>query len=438
MVKMNKGLLLMLSLLMLLVIAGCGSAETEGEASDGNEGDNSGEEAETQEVKELTFAARAGAMADALKAIVPMYEEEAGVKVNVLDMPYDNLKESVVLDVRNNGGAYDLVMMDDPWMPEFGQGDMLVELEEYFPDGLDEDFIDKAVALGKEPYDTGKLIAVPLIGNVQMFYYRNDLLEKYNLSAPKTWDDVVSNAEVIVEKEADVYGYAVRGQRGNPIVSDYLPLFWGYGGVVIDENNEPQVNSEAGIKAMETYLKLKELSPKGVETFDSDQIATALTQGQIGMTIAWPSWVSQVDNPESSTVVGKIDFSAIPGQDGNASAMIGNWMLGIPKSSKNVEAAVEFMKWVSSADIQKEMAKEGGGAPTRTSLYSDAELTEIYRHYPAQLDALEHSVARPRTPKWSQIEDVWGMYLSQILVGQIEVEDGLNQANEEIKGILNR
>ena len=384
----------------------------------------------------LTLAARAGAMGDALTESAKRYEEITGVKVQVVCMPYAELKETAVLDVRNNAGAYDLVMLDDQWMPEFSQGKLLTNLDEYFKDGLDDDFIENCVALCRDPYGKGSLFAVPAIGNVTMFYYRHDLLKKYNLDPPKTWDDVIKIAEIITKDEPDTYGYVVRGQRGNPIVADYLPVFWAYGGEVLDENMKPSVNSEAGIKAMETYLKLKELSPKGCETFDSDQIATALTQGQIAMTIAWPSWVSQVDNPQSSKVVGKIEFLAVPGQTKDSAAMIGNWLLGIPKTSRNKDQAVEFAKWVISPEAQKAMALMGGGAPTRKSLYNDPDLTAKYRHYPAQLSALEHSVARPRTPYWSQIEDVWGLYLSQILVGQIGVREGLDKANKEIEKIL--
>jgi multiple sugar transport system substrate-binding protein len=322
-------------------------------------------------------------------------------------------------------------------MPEFGEGKLLTNLDNYFPNGLDSDFVEKSVALGKHPYGTGSLYAVPMVGNVQLFYYRKDLLDKYNLTPPKTWDDVLKIAKLITEKEApNVYGYVIRGQRGNPIVSDFLPVFWAYGGEVLDENNKPHVNSEAGIKAMETYLKLKKYSPKGVETFDTDQIANALTQGQVAMTIAWPAWVSKVDNPESSKVVGKIDFSVVPGQVKDSAAMIGNWLLGIPSTSNNKEEAVKFLKWVTSKEVQKEMALKFGVPPTRKSLYNDKELVEKYRYYPSQLDALEHSVARPRTPYWSQIEDVWGLYLSQIVSGQIGIKEGLDKANSEIEKIL--
>lgn len=420
-------------LISMIVLTAC---NTDSSSSAKEETSNKDTAKASAESVELTIAARAGSMADALTEVVKQYEEKTGNKVQVNAMPYDNLKETVVLDVRNNSGAFDLVMIDDPWMPEFAEAKLLTNLDSYFPDGLDSDFVQKSVALGKVPYETGSTYAVPLIGNVQMFFYRNDLVEKYDVEAPKTWDDVLTFAETIKDEEPETFGYALRGQRGNPIVSNYLPLFWAYGGKVLDENMKPQVNTEAGVKAMEMYMKLKETGPKGVETFDSDQIATSLTQGQVAMTIAWPSWVSEVDNKENSNVVGKVNFSAVPSQESDATAMIGNWLLGIPRTSQNADAAAAFLEWVTSAETQKEMTTLGAGAPTRVSVYEDPELVEQYRHFPAQLEALQNSVARPRTSKWSKMEDSWGMYLSQILAGQLDIKEGLDKANEELEGIL--
>lgn len=396
----------------------------------------SGSKSTTGDTSQIVVAARAGAMSDALETLAEEYKEKEGVTVKITALPYDSLKEKIVLDVRNKSGAYDLVMMDDPWMPEFGESGLLTSLDDYFKDGTDEDFIQRCVDLCRVPYKTGSLYALPLVGNVQMFFYRKDLFSKYNLEQPKNWDDVLKGAKVITEKEADTYGYVLRGQRGNPVVSNYIPLFWAYGGEVLDKNGKPQVNSEAGVKAMETYLALKELAPVGVETFDSDQIATALTQGQVAMTIAWPSWVSKVDNKESSKVAGKIEFGPVPGQVKDSAAVIGNWLLGVPTTSKNKETAVEFLKWVTGKEAEKKMAQAGGGVPTRTSLYNDKDLISQYRHFPAQLEALNHSVARPRTPLWSKIEDTWGLYLSQIVSGEVDIKEGLDKANAELEKIM--
>lgn len=419
--KMKKFLsIVMVALLLSSMVAGCAK---------------SGSKEASKKPQEIVLAARAGSMADALETLAADYESETGVKVKITALPYDSLKEKIVLDVRNNSCAFDLVMMDDPWMPEFGESNILLPLGDYFKDGVDSDFIQKSLDLCKVPYGTGELHALPLVGNVQMFFYRKDLFEQYNLD-PTTWDSVLEAAKIIKEKEGDTFGYALRGQRGNPVVANYIPLFWAYGGSVLDDNMKANVNTEAGIKSMEMYLALKETGPVGVETFDSDQIATALTQGTTAMTIAWPSWVAKVDNEENSKVVGKIEFAAVPGAVKDSAAMIGNWLLGVPKTSKNADASVDFLKWVTGKDAEKKMALAGGGVPTRKSLYQDEELVAKYRHFPSQLDALEHSVARPRTPLWSKIEDTWGLYLSAIVAGDMDIKEGLDKANEEINKIL--
>ncbi len=415
-----------MTLVMLMVltsVVGCSKGDKKDSASKNS-------------AKEIVVAARAGAMADALEVLAGKYKEETGTKVKITAMPYDALKEKIVLDVHNNSGAFDLVMMDDPWMPEFGEAGMLANLDTYFKDGVDDDFVKNSIKLCQVPYGTGSLYALPLVGNVQMFFYRKDLFEKYNLDEPKTWEQVIDSAMIIKDKEPDTFGYVLRGQRGNPVVTNYVPLFWAFGGKVLDDQMQPQVNSEAGVKAMEVFLKLKESGPKGVETFDSDQIATALTQGTAAMTIAWPSWVAKVDNPENSKVAGKIEFSAVPSGVSDSAAMIGNWLLAVPKTSNNKDTAVDFLKWVTGKEAEKEMALAGGGVPTRISLYNDTDLVAKYRHFPAQLDALQHSVARPRTPLWSKIEDVWGLHLSLIVSGDVSIKEGLDRANEEINKVI--
>ncbi|PRX19653.1 carbohydrate ABC transporter substrate-binding protein (CUT1 family) [Orenia metallireducens] len=390
-----------------------------------------------EEVKEIIVAARTGSMAKSLEELSKEYQQESGTKVVITALPYSSLYEKVSMDIRSRSGAFDVIMMDDPWMPEFGQKGFLTPLDQYFPEGPDQDFIDKSIALCKYPYAKGKLVALPLVGNVQLFFYRKDLIEKYQLAKPKSWDDVLTAAEVITKKEQGTYGYTIRGQRGNPVVSNYLPLFWGYGAKVFDDKMNPQVNSAEAKAALKAYLKLKDLGPKGVEAYNSDQIATALTQGRTAMTVAWPSWVSMVDDPSKSKVVGKVDFAVMPTTDkADSAAMIGNWLLGIPASSEHKKEAAKFLKWVTSKKSQKKMALVGGGVPTRVSLYQDQELVEKYRQFPTQLKSLQHSVARPRTPLWNKIEDQWGLYLSKIISKELDIDTGLEKANQAIAKII--
>src|SRR5438477_5697224 len=73
-----------------------------------------------QKPAKLTIAAVQGNEDAALKAVAPLYEQKTGIKIEIVEFPYDQLYEKLVTTFKANSATYDLVMMDDPWMPKFG------------------------------------------------------------------------------------------------------------------------------------------------------------------------------------------------------------------------------------------------------------------------------------------------------------------------------
>src|SRR5829696_446283 len=69
--------------------------------------------------KELTLAVNSGVEGEALKQAARDYEAETGVRVQIVEFPYANLFEKELVDLTARSGAYDLVMLDDPWFPRF-------------------------------------------------------------------------------------------------------------------------------------------------------------------------------------------------------------------------------------------------------------------------------------------------------------------------------
>ena len=115
--------------------------------------------------------------------------------------------------------------------------------------------------------------------------------------------------------------------------------------------------------------------------------------------------------------------------------MIGNWMMGVTANAKQPELAAQFLTFITSSEIQKAMV-EHGGVPTRKSVYLDQELAAQYKHFPTQLEALQNSVARPRTAKWSRVEEALGTELSAAIAGTKSVESALSDANQAINQIM--
>ncbi|MBV8588179.1 MAG: sugar ABC transporter substrate-binding protein [Verrucomicrobia bacterium] len=61
----------------------------------------------------------------------------------------------------------------------------------------------------------GKLYGVPYNTNVRVLLYRKDLFQKYNLSVPKTWEELLKDASTISEKESGVAGLGLCTKQGS-------------------------------------------------------------------------------------------------------------------------------------------------------------------------------------------------------------------------------
>ena len=156
--------------------------------------------------KHLTLAVVSGVEGEALKQAAIDYEKQTGTHIEIAEFPYTNLFEKELIDLKARTGAYDLIMLDDPWFPRFAHEKVLTELtpllQKRGKSGPDSDFVATSLALCREPYQTGALYALPYVGNSQLFFYRKDLFEKYLINPPATWDEVLAAAKTIQEKES--------------------------------------------------------------------------------------------------------------------------------------------------------------------------------------------------------------------------------------------
>ena len=185
-----------------------------------------------------------GVEGDALKQAALDYEAQTGMHIEIAEFPYPNLFEKELIDLKARTGAYDLIMLDDPWFPRFANEQLLTDLtpllQKRGQSGPDSDFVGTSLALCRHPYETGPLYALPYVGNSQLFFYRKDLFEKHSLKEPATWNDVLAAAKTIHEKETAganggrIYGYVMRAAQGNAAVADFMPIFWAFGGEMFD------------------------------------------------------------------------------------------------------------------------------------------------------------------------------------------------------------
>jgi multiple sugar transport system substrate-binding protein len=379
--------------------------------------------------KTLTVAVNAGVEGTALKTAAREWGELRNTRIEVVELPYANLFEKESLDLQSRTGAYDVIMMDDPWFPKLVADSGLASL----PRPPDADFLASTLAVCR---NAGNVYALPYVGNSQLFFYRKDLFEKYKLGPPDRWKNVLEAARTIGAGEK-MYGYVMRAAPGNSAVTDFMPLLWAFGGDIFDAQGKPNLTSPEALDALHFMLELGKFSPPGYAGFNADEVSAHLLQATAAMSINWPSWIAAMDDPLKSKIPGKIEFAQMPSGRLPGVAELGSWLLAVPSASPNRAAAFDFIYWATDAP-QLTQAALRGNPPTRRSVFLSPDLLKKFRAFPAQLAALEGARPRPRTMQWNEIENAFGVALSQANSGAMSPEDAMRQANEEIKAIVER
>jgi len=390
----------------------------------------------------LTIAAVQGVEDTGLKALAPMYTAKTGVKINIVEAPYADLYTKLVNAFSANDATYDLAMMDDPWMPKFGTMGALTPLE---PLGVqkDPDVAQVVWDVGTWPPPRGPvppsekdktkaLLGVTIVGNVEMFMWRKDITP----TGPASYDEVLANAKA--QNKSNVAGYIIRGKATNPVVADFLPILWSFGGDVFDENWNVVFDNDKSLAAVKFLVDdLKSVAQAGPDTTDAADRDKVMATGQGYESSVWPGEINTAVLGEGTTVTGKVGFEPIPkGPSGNGVGMMGNWMLGIPKASKNQQAAADFIKWMLQADTQKTYA-QNGGIPSRTSVLKDASLQAANPYFSVLADALQAPPNwRPRTDQWNAVETIMGTELNKALAGQESAQDVVTNASKQIRALM--
>ena len=395
-------------MLIFCCIGGCSFSKSEGITISGK--------------STITIAARDGSHTDVINAVKADFEAENNCTVNVVSLSADDIRSTSIEDSKNSNGIYDIIMIDDPLMPEYVEKKIIRNLTQLgYQD--DDDFVEKSKLLGKDPYPLGATYAIPFSGNVQLIFYNPDNINGEELG---NWYDILSQCKNANER--GVKGYAIRGQAGNPIVSDFLPIMWAFGGDIFDDSGNVILDSKESRDALEFYCELY----KTGSNYEKDDLIKAVSEGDASIALGWPSWFITGDGPCASS-------APVPGKrDGTAKLLatgeIGNWLLGITSNSSNPELALKLAEYLTSPDVQRQAIKYGG-VPTRKSIFRDQKILDQYPYF-AQINAgTNNSRVRPRTILWSEIEDVFGAELVKCINEEQSVDATITGASAAITSL---
>lgn len=292
----------------------------------------------------------------------------------------------------------------------------------------------------------GKLLAMPWFTDAGLMFYRKDLLEKYGIKAPQTWEEMAVAARKIQDGEraagnADFQGFVFQAKAYEGLTCDAVEWISSYnGGNIVNDKGEITVNNPNAAKALKTAASwIGSIAPQGVLNYAEEEARGVFQNGNAAFMRNWPyAW--SLGNGADSKIKGKIGVMPLPkgGADGKNAATLGGWQLSVSKYSKNPEAAASLVMYMTSPEVQKERAIKGSYNPTIASLYKDKAVLDANPFFGSLYEVFTSAVPRPATAtgaKYPEVSAAFWNATHDVLSGKASAEDSLKKLEAKLKQV---
>jgi arabinogalactan oligomer/maltooligosaccharide transport system substrate-binding protein len=367
------------------------------------------------------------------QALVKQFEAaNKDIKVKYVNVPFDQAQNK--FDTAAGAkGAPDVLRSEVGWTPAFAKKGYFLPL-----DGT-EALADQAKFqpnLIKQAQYEGKTYGVPLVTDTLALVYNKALFKKAGITeAPKTWDELKSDAAKIAAK-AKVDGYWGSTQ------AYYAQTFlYGEGTDTVDASAKKiTVDSPAAKKAYGTWLST--FSGKGLHKADTTadayaHIQDAFVNGKVAAIIQGPWEITNFYKGSAFTDKSNLGIATVPaGSTGKAGAPTGGHNLSVYAGSDQAHqaAALKFLKFMTSAKSQETIALKNSTLPTRDDAYTaQVKADPGIAGYQGVLAAAQ---PRPALPEYSSLWGPLDTELPKVAGGKESLDKGLSNAELAIAKLV--
>ncbi|MFD1828415.1 MULTISPECIES: extracellular solute-binding protein [Streptomyces] len=406
---------------LALAVTACGG----GDGGDGGKGAD-GELSGTVEFWDTSGDAEK----DFFKKVAEEFEKEhPKVDVKYVNVPFGEASNKFKNAAGGGAGAPDVMRTEVAWVADFASLGYLAPLDGTPAAEGKDDFLPQA--WGSTQYD-GKTYAVPQVIDTLALFYNKELLEKAGVEVPGSVEEIkASTGKFSKEGVTPLY---LRGDDPYFV----LPFLYGEGGDMLDADAKKiTIDDEPGVKAFEVMKDLVDSKAAITDTTDGwENMQKAFKDGKVAMMLNGP-WAIE-DTLAGSRFKGKEDnlgVAPVPAGSAGQGAPQGGHNYSVYAGSDNLDASYEFVKYMSSAEVQKRTTEELNLLPTRTSVYEeqavkDNQMVQFFK------PAVDKAVERPWIAEGNSLFEPLRVQLAEVLTGRTEPEEAAKKAGEEYAELL--
>ncbi|HTU52765.1 MAG TPA: ABC transporter substrate-binding protein [Acetobacteraceae bacterium] len=249
----------------------------------------------------------------------------------------------------------------------------------------------------------GRLVSLPWFTNAGVLYYRRDLLAKYGLTPPQTWEQLGREAAIIQKRQREAgdsrfWGYVFQGQAYEGLTCDALEWVASYGGgTFVAPDGKITADNPNALKAIAWAAStVGTIAPEGVLNYEEEDARGVFQSGNAAFMRNWPYAWALAQSP-GSPVRDKVGVEPLPSGTvgGPHVGALGGGNLAVSRFSRHPAEAASLARFMTSYAEQKYRAIHGSFNPTIPALYHDPEVLKASPFFGTLLPTFEGAVARP-------------------------------------------
>jgi multiple sugar transport system substrate-binding protein len=337
----------------------------------------------------------------------------------------DQQHDDLVQNFQAKNTDYDVVSVDVIWTAEFAAQGWMQPLRG--ATAIDTSGMLPATVAAATYQNT--LYAAPVSSDGGILYYRKDLVP----TAPKTWDEMMRMCSIA--KAKGIGCYAGQYAKFEGLTVNASEAINSAGGAIIGNNGKPTLNTPEAKAGLENLVKAYADGniPKEGITFQEEQGRQAFEDGKLLFLRNWPYVYNLAKTDGASTVKDTFGMAALPGESGPGASTLGGHSVAVSVYSKHKATAVDFLKFLDSADQQKTFATKGSLAPVLTALYDDPALVSKLPFLPVLKTSIQNAVPRPVTPFYPAVSKAIQDNAYAAIKGEKPVETALSDMQQAIE-----
>lgn len=347
-----------------------------------------------------------------------------------------------VLTETAGGNGPDVVWLTERYYPMFADAGYLANMNALMTDE-EYNFGDYSTSLANNYIKDGNLTAIPFTANPLAFFYNATLFKDAGLETPLelynkgewTIDKMLECAAALTDKSTGTYGLSLVQTMDPTNWPVLLDFFWAMGADMFDADTTAcTINNEAGIAALQKFYDLMFTDktcvvPGEMISFES---------GQLAMYPGNPSEGSNYQNVDFEW-----DYITVPAaSNGELINVVGVALYGVMNTSKNVDAAVDVVKYITGEEMQKTLS--GTFTPTRESLKNSDEFLNQTESMPSPegrkilyLDVFAASTrVYPSTTNWNEVNEIGKQIFDKLYTGNVAPADIAAEFEREFNALL--